>query len=215
MTEFVAHLATACVHLSERDAKLRTVIEQVGPCKLRPSRKYFPDLVSNIIGQQLTGKAAQSICTKVKALYGGKFPEPQILLDTPDESLRAAGVSPQKLGYLRDLCQHVVEGKLNLRSVAKLSDDDITRALVAVKGIGEWTAHMFMMFSLGRLDILAVGDLGVRKGVQKVYGLSDLPQAHAITQIATRNRWSPYRSVACWYMWRALEQRALGQRALE
>lgn len=205
MSEFVAQLATACAHLSEHDAKLREVIAKVGPCQLRPSRKHFGDLVSSIIGQQLSGKAAQSILNKVLALYGGKFPEPQILLDTPDEALRAAGVSPQKLGYLRDLCQHIVDGRLKLRNVAKLGDEEITRELVAVKGIGEWTAHMFMMFSLGRLDILAVGDLGVRKGVQKVYGLTDLPKADEINRIAERRHWSPYRSVACWYMWRSLE----------
>ena len=205
MTDFAAQLEQACAYLSKHDAKLRVVIRQAGPCRLRPSRKHFGDLVSSIIGQQLSGKAAQSITNKVLALYGGKFPEAQIMLATPDEQLRAAGVSPQKLGYLRDLCAHVVEGKLELRSLVKLNDDEISRELIAVKGIGEWTAHMFLMFSLGRLDVFAVGDLGVRKGMQKVYGLNDLPKPAEMQAIAEANRWSPYRSVACWYMWRVLD----------
>ena len=114
-------------------------------------------------------------------------------------------MSPQKLGYLKDLCEHVLAGKLKLSSVSKLGDAEIVRALTAVKGIGEWTAHMFLMFSLGRLDVLAVGDLGVRKGMQKVYRLFELPKPDEMIALAESKCWSPYRSVACWYMWRAIE----------
>ena len=205
MSDFAAQLELACEHLSKHDTQLRTIIQQAGPCKLRPSRKYFGDLISSIIGQQLSGKAAQSILSKVKALYDGKLPEAQALFDTPDEHLRAAGVSPQKLGYLKDLCEHVLAGKLKLSSVSKLGDAEIVGALTAVKGIGEWTAHMFLMFSLGRLDVLAVGDLGVRKGMQKVYRLFELPKPDEMIALAESKYWSPYRSVACWYMWRAIE----------
>jgi DNA-3-methyladenine glycosylase II len=206
-TDPVLVLGTATRHLSRRDPVLRALMRRAGPCQLRPHRRYFETLLRSIVGQQLSGKAAETIWTRVCAGFPkGRCPLPEVLLATPDEVLRGAGLSGAKAASVKDLCAHVVDGRLDLRHLSRQSDEQVIDALVDVRGIGEWTAHMFLMFSLFRLDVLPTGDYGVRKGCQKLYGLETLPTPKDITAIAEAKGWAPYRSVASWYMWRVLEE---------
>ena len=194
----------ALAHLRQADPILRKVIEQVGPCRLRPltDGSHFEFIARSIIYQQLSTKAAATIHGRVQALCGGAL-SAEPLRRLPDEALRGAGLSRQKLGYLRDLTAREAAGTLDTRHFPDLPDEDITRQLVQVKGVGVWTAQMFLMFKLGRPDVLPVLDLGIRKGVQRAYRLRKLPEAKRIEKIAAP--WAPYRTVGSWYMWRVLE----------
>lgn len=194
----------ALTHLRKADPILRKVIEQVGPCRLAPltNGSHFEFIARAIIYQQLSTKAAATIHGRVQALCGGSLTTGP-LLALPDDALRGAGLSRQKLGYLRDLAAHTTNGTLDTQHFADLPDEEITRQLVQVKGIGVWTAQMFLIFRLGRPDVLPVLDLGVRKGVQRAYRLRKLPDAKRIEKIA--KAWEPYRSIGSWYMWRVLE----------
>jgi DNA-3-methyladenine glycosylase II len=194
----------ALAHLRQADPVLRKVIEQVGPCRLRPltDGSHFEFIARSIIYQQLSTKAAATIHGRVQALCGGVL-SAEPLSRLADEALRGAGLSRQKLGYLRDLAAREAAGTLDTRHFPDLPDEDITRQLVQVKGVGVWTAQMFLMFKLGRPDVLPVLDLGIRKGVQRAYRLRKLPDAKRIEKIAAP--WAPYRTVGSWYMWRVLE----------
>ena len=192
-------------HLKRSDPVLRGVIERVGPYRLVPRAEgtHFDALARAILYQQLSGKAAATIHGRLRALYGDRDPTPAELLATPDERLRGAGVSRQKLGYLRSLAEHAATGALPLDTIHTLADDAVIDALVAVKGVGRWTAQMFLMFRLGRPDVLPELDLGVQKGIQLAYGLRSLPTPKQVLKRGAA--WAPYRSVASWYMWRVLE----------
>lgn len=186
------------------DPILRKVIEQVGPCRLRPQTdgSHFEFIARSIIYQQLSGKAAGTIHGRVQALCGGAVTS-RALAGLGDEALRGAGLSRQKLGYLRDLSAKSLAGLLDTLHFDEMPDEEITRQLVQVKGVGVWTAQMFLMFRLGRPDVLPVLDLGVRKGVQQAYRLRKLPDAKRVEKVAAS--WAPYRTVGSWYMWRVLE----------
>ena len=194
----------ALAHLRQADPILRKVIEQVGPCRLRPLTEgsHFEFIARSIIYQQLSTKAAATIHGRVQALCGGVL-SAEPLSRLADDVLRSAGLSRQKLAYLRDLAAREAAGTLDTRHFPDLPDEDITRQLVQVKGVGVWTAQMFLMFKLGRPDVLPVLDLGIRKGVQRAYRLRKLPDAKRIEKIAAP--WAPYRTVGSWYMWRVLE----------
>lgn len=202
-----ARLARAQQELSARDPRLGAVIERVGPCALLPRREgtHFGHLARNIIYQQLSGGAAATIHGRFTTLVGGDpaAPDPQAVLALPDTALRACGLSAAKLRAVRDLAQHVVDGRLPLHALDTMTDDEVIGALVPVRGIGPWTAQMFLMFRLGRPDVLPVLDLGVRKGAQRIYRTRALPDAERLTKLA-RN-WRPWASVASWYCWRVLE----------
>ena len=199
-------LARARRHLSAADPVLRALMRRKGPCGIAPSRHYFPTLVQAIVGQQLSGAAADTIWGRLCGRFpGSRYPRAEQLLGAKDEDLRAVGLSRAKVLSIKDLCAHVLDGRLDLRHLSRQSDEHIIESLVAVRGIGEWTAHMFLIFSLFRLDVLPTGDLGVRKGVQILYGLPALPAPAEVTQLAEDRGWAPYRSVASWYMWRVLE----------
>ena len=192
-------------HLRAADPVLRAVIDEVGalgdPRAGRPADHYGA-LVRSIVGQQLSTKAARAIYTRLTERYGGRTPTPQeVLADDPDELRAAAGLSRAKVRYLRSLAEHVLAGELE--RLDELPDEEVIAELVAVKGIGEWSAHMFLMFQLQRPDVLAVGDLGIRKAVMLRYGLPELPDAATMERIA--EPWRPYRTLACRYLWRALE----------
>jgi DNA-3-methyladenine glycosylase II len=193
----------ALSHLRRVDPVLSGVIDQCGPCRLRPQTEgsHLEFIARSIIYQQLSTKAAATIHGRVQALCGGSITS--ALSGLADDALRGAGLSRQKLGYLRDLCLRAVDGTLDERRLPELPDDEIIRQLVQVKGVGVWTAQMFLMFRLVRPDVLPVLDLGVRKGVQRAYGLRKMPDAKRVEKIAAR--WAPYRTVASWYMWRVLE----------
>ncbi len=197
--------AAAAAHLRAADPVLARLIDQHGPYEPRPSGDPYAQLVRAILFQQLAGNAARAIMRKWLALYGEdeRVPTAAEILATSEEQFRAAGVSRQKAGYFRDLALHMAEGKLDFEHIDELSDDEVIAHLTAVKGVGVWTAHMFLMFQLGRPDVLPIGDLGVRNGMRLAYGLESTPAPKQAAEIG--ERWRPYRSVGSWYMWRAVE----------
>jgi DNA-3-methyladenine glycosylase II len=160
--------------------------------------------VRSITGQQLSVKAAASIYARLRTRFGGRPPTPQeILSDEPEELRAAAGLSRAKVSYLRSLAEHVLSGELELERMNQLPDEQVQAELLAVKGIGVWTSHMFLMFHLGRPDVLPVGDLGIRRAIERAYGLDELPLADEMEEIA--EPWRPHRTLACRYLWRSLD----------
>lgn len=200
-------LRQAATHLAEHDAMLRPVITTAGICTIEPHHEYYRELVESIVGQQLSVKAAASIRRKFLALFGGQFPEPAAILEKPAEELRGAGLSAAKAAYVSDLARHVVGGTVRFDHLDALSNDEVIRELTDIKGVGEWTAHMFLIFCMGRLDVLPVGDLGIKNGVRALYGLSGMPTPQQLQEIAQQNGWHPYESVACWYVWESLDNK--------
>ena len=191
-------------HLNRSEPTLRALIERVGPCRLtvRTEGAHFDHLVRAIVYQQLGGRAAATIHARLLGLYGGRPPTPAELPATRPARLRGAGLSRQKLGYLRDLAQGGV-GRGRIGRPGRASDDAMIEALTAIKGIGPWTAQMFLMFRLGRPDVLPVLDHGIGKAIRRAYGLRRMPTAAQMERIAAP--WRPYRTVACWYLWRSLD----------
>jgi DNA-3-methyladenine glycosylase II len=202
---FGEQLRQAEKSLTANDQLLKPLIRKYGPCRLKPHTSHYAELVSSIVGQQLSVKAGDTIWKRVLNLFGGTMPKPLQLLAIDDESLRACGVSYAKISYMKDLARHIVDGRLDLAHASTLDNEELVNQLVAVKGIGPWSAHMFMIFSLGRLDILPVGDLGIQKAVQKIYGLKELPKPAEVELISAKNHWNPYESVASWYLWQSLD----------
>lgn len=189
-------------HLKRVDPVMRGLIERVGPCRLQRSRDRFGMLAKSILHQQLAIAAARTITERFCSIYGdGRFPTPEELLKTRLPRLRAAGVSPQKQGYLKDLARKAADGALKLRSLGRMGDEAVIETLIQVKGIGRWTAEMFLLFSLGRTDVWAVGDLGLQIAVKNAYGLRKNPSPQKMNKIA--EPWRPYRSVASWYLWQS------------
>jgi len=189
-----------------RDPVLRAVIRQVGPCGLasRQRKDHLTALVGAIVSQQLSTKAAATIFGRFVALFpGGAIPDAAGIAALGDDELRGVGLSGQKVGYLRDLCARIDDGRLNLDELETLADQDVVERLMSVKGFGRWTAEMFLMFRLHRPDVLPAGDLGIVKAVQKLYRLRKTPDAKRIHQIG--DAWRPYRSVASWYLWQTLK----------
>lgn len=195
----------AAQHLFQHDAVLRPLIAHIGAATFRPHRDYYWELVDSIISQQLSVKAARSIERRFQELFGSPTPSPSHILEKDIEELRGVGLSRPKANYIRDLAQHIEDGKITFDRFDSFSNQDIMRELIDVKGIGEWTVHMFLIFCMGRLDVLPVGDLGIRNGIRQRYGLKDLPTPQAIRDIAQRYRWHPYESVASWYIWQSLD----------
>jgi DNA-3-methyladenine glycosylase II len=196
--------APALQHLRAADARLAPVIDRVGAPTLAPERDAVYALARAIVGQQLSGQAAATIFARFLALYPrGKFPRPAALLATDDAALRGAGLSGAKAAALKDLARHVVEKKLVPAHLPTATDAEISALLLPVRGIGPWSVDMFLMFALARPDVLPVGDLGIKKGMQRHFGLRKLPEAARMTKLAAP--WRPFRSVAAWYMWRILE----------
>jgi DNA-3-methyladenine glycosylase II len=198
-------LRTAVQHLATQDKILRPIIAEAGLPTLQPHRQYYRALADSIIGQQLSIKAAASIRRRFRELFGGVFPTPEMILGKTPEELRTAGLSGAKAIYIRDLAQHIKDGKVRFNKIANQSNETIITELTDVKGIGVWTVHMFLIFCIGRLDVLPVGDLGIRNGVQKLYGLKGLPTPDQIIEIAEQYKWHPYESVASWYVWHSLD----------
>lgn len=192
----------AVEHL-KKDRMLSKIINRVGRYRLALVEDPYESLVEAIITQQLSGKAAASISKKFREIYG-RFPKPQDVIKTPSSRLRAAGLSKMKVSYIKDLSKKITTGALEIDSLKNMTDDEVIQQLTKVRGIGRWTAEMFLIFSLGRQDVLPVGDLGLRKGVQMLYSLSETPQKDEIETIA--QKWRPYRTVATWYIWKSLSQ---------
>jgi DNA-3-methyladenine glycosylase II len=195
----------ALAHLKRVDPVLAGIIARVGPCRIEQRRTgtHYDALVRSIVFQQLSGKAAGTIHRRFAELYPGKRIRAERVLASTDEQLRSAGLSRQKIGYLRDLSGRVVDRTLPLAHLGRLSDDSIIEHLVQVKGIGRWTVQMFLMFRLGRPDVLPELDLGVQNAIQRAYGLKKRPTPKDV--LAIGEKWRPYASVASWYLWRSLE----------
>ena len=192
----------AVIHLKKSDPVLRAIIERVGPCRMAFGPAEFSSLAEAIVYQQLNGKAAVTIFKRFAALAGEPL-TPQGILKLSDDQLRRVGLSKQKSAYLKDLAAKAASGLLDFSRLPELSDEEVIQHLTRVKGIGVWTAHMFLIFSLRRPNVLPTGDYGVQVAVKKHYKKRKLPKPKDMEKIA--RAWEPYRSVACWYMWRSLD----------
>jgi DNA-3-methyladenine glycosylase II len=192
-------------HLRKVDPVMADVIARVGKCTLTPRDEWthFDALVRSIVFQQLSGKAAATIHGRVTALIGYGDEVPKKIVATTHLAFRAAGLSNQKANYVRNLAEHVLNGSLPVETLHELSDDEIIAALTQVKGIGKWSAQMFLMFKLGRPDVLPELDLGIQKGIQKAYRMRKLPTPQQVLKRGAK--WAPYRTIGSWYMWRILE----------
>ena len=193
-------------HLKKSDPILRAIIERVGPCRMEFGLPEFCSLAEAIVYQQLNGKAAVTIFKRFAALAGEPL-TPDGILRLSDERLRSVGLSKQKSAYLKDLAAKTASGELDFARLSGLTDDEVIEHLTQVKGVGVWTAHMFLMFSLRRPNVLPTGDYGVQVAIRKHYKKRKLPKPRDMEKIA--KAWEPYRSVACWYMWRSLDIKTL------
>jgi DNA-3-methyladenine glycosylase II len=196
---------SAVAHLRRVDPVLGEIIAKVRKAPPPPRRAgtHYDALVRAIVYQQLSGKAAGTIHRRFCELYPNKRPRAHLVLATSDEALRGAGLSRQKIAYLRDLSARVVDGSLPLAHLGRLPDDAIIEHLIRVKGIGRWTVQMFLMFRLGRPDVLPELDLGIQNAMQRAYGLKKRPKPKDVIRLGTK--WRPHATTACWYMWRSLE----------
>jgi DNA-3-methyladenine glycosylase II len=190
------------------DPVMAALVRRIGPLDHAARRRGRPDdaygsLVRTIVGQQLSTKAARTIYARLDALFGDRPPTPAELLAAEDEVLREVGLSRQKIGYLRDLAARVRSGELELHALQELTDEEVSREITAVKGLGRWSADMFLIFHLRRPDVLPVGDLGIRRAVERAYGLPGLPDQDALRSIA--GPWRPHRTLACLYLWKTLD----------
>ena len=196
--------------LAAADPVMAGLIERLGPMSVaerRRRRGQAPDdaygtLLRAIIGQQLSTRAARTIYERVIALFDGKIPSPQRLLNVDEAALRGAGLSGRKVEYLRDLAAHVINGELELGRLGDLSDEEVIEEVTAVRGLGRWTAEMFLMFHLARPDVASGGDLGIRRAIQLAYGLDDMPTPEQV--LARAEAWRPHRTLACIYLWESL-----------
>ncbi len=194
-------LRRAEAHLCRSDPVMRRLVAECGPCRLdgHARRAALPALYRTIIAQQVSLAAGETIYRRLCALYGGRAPSARALLETPFEHLRSVGLSRQKATYLLDLAGCVRSRKLRLTALESMPDEEVIERLTAVKGIGRWTAEVFMIFRLGRLDLLPVDDIGLLDGARVLYGLPERPGAEKLERLA--EPWRPYRSVGCWYLW--------------
>ena len=191
------------IRFLRKDPVLADIINSVGDYTLKKRNHHFSVLVESIISQQLATNAAEAIFKRFKNLYP-KFPTASEILSTRKSKLRLVGLSGMKIEYLKDLARHIEEGRLDMRSLPKMSDEDVITHLTQVKGIGRWTAEMFLIFSLGRQDVFPADDLGLRKGVQRAFSLPEIPKPKEVERIG--ERWKPYRTIVTWYLWKSLQK---------
>ncbi|HSD05377.1 MAG TPA: DNA-3-methyladenine glycosylase [Nitrosopumilaceae archaeon] len=196
-------MSKQAIKFLKRDPKLAKIIKRVGSYEISVMKNPYESLIEAIITQQLSGKAAESISKKFRKLFV-RFPKPADVIKMPDSKLRSAGLSGMKVKYIKDLSEKIESKELRMRSLKNMTDEEVIMQLTQVKGIGRWTAEMFLIFSLGRLDVLPVGDLGLKKGIQRLYSMPNLPEKDEIEELA--EKWRPYRTVATWYIWKSLNQ---------
>jgi DNA-3-methyladenine glycosylase II len=198
-----AYVKKALNHLKKADPVLGAIIDRVGPCTMQYREPGFPTLVRSIVYQQLSGKAASTILGRVLVAAKADSLTPEAILKLRPAKMRTLGLSQQKVTYIRELARMTRDGEIVFEKLPELDDAAVIEHLTRVKGVGVWTVHMFLMFALQRPNVLPVGDLGVRMGMKKVYGLAELPKPADMEKIAAA--WHPWCSVASWYMWRSLE----------
>ncbi len=199
-------LEVGIAYIAEHDARLASVIEIYPQPTFRPHTDYYRELVESIISQQLSVKAAATIYKRFIDSFG-HIPEPAEILARDDTELRAVGLSGQKTRYIKDLADKVLSDDVRFDHLDQLSNEAIASQLTSVKGVGEWTVHMFLIFCMGRLDVLPTGDLGIKNAVQRVYQLDTPPTPEQMHAIAKENNWSPYESIASWYLWQSLNNK--------
>lgn len=203
-TDRVPYARKARMHLSKADPVLAQIIAEVGALGIQPRRERFQALARNIIFQQLAGAAANAIYGRFVGLFPGvEFPSPEQVLAKTDAELRSVGLSEKKALYIKDLAAHVRDGKLNFHRFHRMTDEEIIADLTRVKGIGKWTAEIFLMFNLGRPDVMPADDLGVQNAVKRHYRMRQRPNRKRLLKHA--ERWRPYRTAAAWYLWRSLD----------
>lgn len=196
----------AVLHLKKSDPVLAVIIERIGPCRIEFGEPTFHSLAESILYQQLNGKAAATIFDRFTALAGDPL-TPKGILKLTDAQMRGVGLSRQKTSYLRDLAEKTQAGLLEFERMPEMTEDEVIEHLTQVKGVGVWTAHMFLMFTLRRPDILPTGDYGVQAAMKKHYKKRKWPKPDVMHKIA--NPWAPYRSIACWYLWRSLDVKTM------
>lgn len=203
---------TALRHLKRSDPVLAAVVARHGPHRFefRTAESHFDAIARSIVSQQLSVKAANTIHGRFRELYAAAGEKPQRVAGIPDQKLRDAGLSWQKISYIKDLARRVTDGELELDRIDEMDDDELITRLTAVKGVGVWTAQMFLMFRLGRPDVLPVLDLGIQKAIQRAYGLRKRPSVRQMEKLG--RVWAPYRTIACRYLWRSLDQPAVVER---
>ncbi len=194
------------IHLCKQDKVLSSIIKKSGTRNLTPHRKYFNLLLGAIISQQLSVKAAAAIEKRFMSYFNNK-PSPELVLATEDTVLRGFGLSNAKVKYVKDLSAKVFSGEVKLKGFSKMTDEEVIEHLTQIKGIGVWSAHMFLIFTLGRLNILPTGDLGIRKAVMLNYGLKKMPTEDKVKKLARENNWHPYCTVASIYLWQSLDSK--------
>jgi len=193
-------------HLKRSDPVLRAIIERIGPFRMEYGPAEFHSLAEAIVYQQLNGKAAVSIFKRFASLAGEPL-TPVGILKLTDEQMRSVGLSKQKSSYLRDMAQRAVNGQLDFRKLHEMSDDEVIKHLTQVKGVGVWTAQMFLMFTLKRQNVLPTGDFGVQMAIKKNYNKRKLPKPAQMEKLA--KPWEPYRSIACWYLWKSMDVKTM------
>lgn len=191
-------------HFDLRDPVISELVREIGPFRLKKNRKYFQVLCKAIISQQISIQAAESITTRFWQLFDGRAPSPESVWEMPESILKGAGLSRQKVAYLKDLGKHFAEKSIRPHRMPYLSNEDVVEQLTGVYGIGPWTAQMFLIFSLNRMDVLPVADLGLQIAIQKLYGMKIRPTKKKIRSLG--KRWHPYETVATWYGWRKIDE---------
>lgn len=192
------------IQFLKKDPLLAEIITRVGNYKIKIIKNHYESLVEAIINQQLTGVAANRISKNFRTLYSSKFPKPIDVINTPTPKLQKTGLSKMKIQYIKKLSQKIISKEVDLDSLSKLADEEVIMKLTKIEGIGRWTAEMFLIFSLGRKDVLPVGDHGLKKGIQQLFSMKKLPEETKIQKIA--ERWRPYRTIATWYLWKSLKK---------
>lgn len=191
-------------HISKVDKKLAKVIKTVKMSEIELEDDYYSTIITSFINQQIGGAAARSILKKFMGLYGGKLPKPKQFLKTSTKKLRSAGLSPQKISYITDLCERIEAGRLFLHDLHKMEDEDVVTRLDEVRGIGRWTAEMFLMFSLGRADVFPKDDLGIQSAMKRIYGIKR-EDSKKMEKMA--EKWRPYRTIASLYLWHSMDNK--------
>ena len=193
-------------HIYNNDKKLAAIIDAAGPCNLKPKQDYYHALLRSIVSQQLSTVVAGAITERIFSFFNYK-PLPEDIISTSDQKLRSLGLSWAKVRYIKDLSQKIIIKEMHFRGLKKMSDEEIINELTKVKGVGVWTVQMFLIFTLGRLDVLPVNDLGIRKAAKLNYGLRKLPGEERLKKLSKKNGWDPYKSIASWYLWRSIDMK--------
>lgn len=193
-------------HIYNNDKKLATIIDAAGPCNLKPKQDYYHALLRSIVSQQLSTVVAGAITERIFSFFNYK-PLPEDIISTSDQKLRSLGLSWAKVRYIKDLSQKIIIKEMHFRGLKMMSDEEIINELTKVKGVGVWTVQMFLIFTLGRLDVLPVNDLGIRRAAKLNYGLRKLPSEERLKKLSKKNGWDPYKSIASWYLWRSIDMK--------